>query len=79
VDNGGVWAVCDLDYGESITAVYATELDALRAINGRGYGRVRFVPWGKSLMQLESGVDDCPRDLNCTLKPGHDGDCADER
>jgi len=34
----GVWALCDRDYNETITAVYATEVEALRAINGRGYG-----------------------------------------
>lgn len=45
----GVWAVVDFDYGESITEVHPTEVDALRVLNGRGYGRVVFVPWGKTL------------------------------
>jgi len=53
VNPAGVWAVVDTDYGESITAVYETELDALRSLNGRGYGRVRFVPFGKSLVDLD--------------------------
>mgnify|MGYP003611601834 CR=1 FL=1 len=52
MDEGGVWAVIDLDYGESITSVYPTELDALRVLSGRGYGRVAFVPWGASLADL---------------------------
>ena len=43
---GGVWALLDADYLEAITAVYPTELDALRVVNGRGYGRVAFIPWG---------------------------------
>lgn len=48
----GVWAVVDIDYGESITTVHAEEIDALRAINERGYGRVKFVPWGLSLVDM---------------------------
>lgn len=47
--SGGVWAVIDRDYGESITAVYPTELEALRVINERGYGRVGFVSFGQTL------------------------------
>lgn len=42
----GVWAVIDLDYGEHITAVYKEEIDALRVVNERGYGRVRFLEFG---------------------------------
>ena len=49
----GVWAVVDIDYGESITEVYPVEVEALRAINRRGYGRVRFVPFGISLVDLD--------------------------
>lgn len=45
----GVWAVVDLYYGEIITEVHPTEVDALRVLNGRGHGRVVFVPWGKTL------------------------------
>lgn len=47
MDNeAGVWALIDHDYHESITAVYPTEVAALRVLNGRGYGRVAFLPWG---------------------------------
>lgn len=42
----GVWALIDRDMGESITSVYPSELDALRQLNGRGYGRVEFLQWG---------------------------------
>jgi len=49
--SGGVWAVCDRDYGETITLVYPTEIEALREVNARGYGRVVFVPWGTELPQ----------------------------
>lgn len=42
----GVWAILDDDYISYITAVYPTELDALRVINRRGYGRVAFLKWG---------------------------------
>lgn len=49
----GVWALIDSDYGESITSVYSTELDALRELNGRGYGRVAFVPFGATLADLD--------------------------
>jgi hypothetical protein len=45
---GGVWAIIDRDYSDSITAVYPTELDALRVLNGRGYGRVAFIAWGET-------------------------------
>lgn len=49
----GVWAIVDRDYNTSITAVYPTEIDALRVINGREYGKVVFVPWGKTLADIE--------------------------
>jgi len=48
----GAWALVDHDYGETIIAIYSTELDALRELNGRGYGRVVFVPWGKTLADI---------------------------
>lgn len=49
----GVWAVVDSDYHDTITMVYLEEIEALRAINERGYGKVKFVPWGKSLVDLD--------------------------
>ena len=45
----GVWALVDFDHNETITSVFQSELEALRAINGRGYGEVKFVQWGRSL------------------------------
>lgn len=45
----GVWAVIDRDYSESITAVYATEIEALRVLSGRGYGRVQFLKYGETV------------------------------
>ena len=52
----GVWCICDQDYGESITIPFASEVDALRALNGRGYGRVAFVLFGKTLADSEAVV-----------------------
>jgi len=48
-ESGGVWAIVDTDYGDSITSVHETELDALRVLNGRGYGRVLFIEFGSTL------------------------------
>lgn len=48
-----IWALVDRDYGENITAVYPTELDALRVVNGRGYGRVVELNWGETLIEKE--------------------------
>ena len=49
----GVWAVCHLDYGDVIEKVYNTEIEALREINARGYGHVRFLAWGKDLHDMD--------------------------
>lgn len=46
---GGVWAVVDRDMGEHISMVFPSELEALRVLNGRGFGSVVFVPWGEGL------------------------------
>lgn len=48
-EHTGVWVIIDSDYGENITSVYATELDALRVLNGRGYGRVAFLEYGNNV------------------------------
>lgn len=50
----GVWAVCQRDYGDHIEKVYETEIQALREVNLRGYGHVRFVEWGKDLNEMEA-------------------------
>jgi len=52
----GVWAVIDRDHNEHVTAVHATEVDALRTLNGRGYGRVMFLPWGKTVYETEAAT-----------------------
>lgn len=44
----GVWVLTDPDYQELISVVYANELDALRAGNGK-LGEVRFAEFGKPL------------------------------
>ena len=49
---GSVWAVVDRDHSESITSVHRTEIDALRVLNGRGFGRVVELPYGKTLEEL---------------------------
>lgn len=49
----GVWAVVTQDYYQNIDRVYEAEIDALRSINFAGYGKVVFVPWGKTLSDLE--------------------------
>jgi hypothetical protein len=50
----GVWAVVDnANYGEQVSEVHSEEIDALRQINGRGYGRVIFLPWGMTLQDAE--------------------------
>jgi hypothetical protein len=48
-----VWAVVDRDHSDYISAVYPSELEALRVLNGRGYGRVVLLPWGTELSELE--------------------------
>jgi len=45
----GVWAVVLTDYGDHIDKVFRTELEALRVVNNQGYGKVRYVEFGKSL------------------------------
>jgi hypothetical protein len=49
----GVWAVVSRDYYEHIDRVFETELEALRWINNDGYGKVRFVEFGKTLSDME--------------------------
>lgn len=51
----GVWVIIDRDHYDSITAVYPTELDALRVLNGRGYGRVQFLNWGTNVRGEQEG------------------------
>lgn len=48
----GVWVVVHRDYYETIERVFPEEIDALRHINKEGYGSVRFIPWGKSIVEL---------------------------
>lgn len=50
----GVWCIADQDHGETITIPFPSEVDALRALNGRGYGRVYFVPWGMTLAEAQA-------------------------
>lgn len=45
----GVWAILDRDHYETITAVYPSEIDALRALNGRGCGRAVHLDWGMTV------------------------------
>lgn len=52
----GVWAVIDSDYVEAIQMVFPIEIEALRILNGRGYGRVAFIPWGMSLTEAEGSL-----------------------
>lgn len=49
----GVWAWCYLDYGEVISKVFPTEIEALREVNSAGYGHVRFLEWGKDLYDMQ--------------------------
>ena len=51
--NEGVWAVTQRDYYETIERVFPEEIDALRHINQAGYGTVRFIPWDKSIPELD--------------------------
>lgn len=48
----GVWVVAVRDYYEIIDRVFETEIEALRWVNESGSGKVRFVPWGSSLVEL---------------------------
>ena len=50
-DMEDVWAVVD---GEKITTVYRNEIEALRLLNGRGFGRVVFVPWGDTVYEVRA-------------------------
>ena len=45
----GVWVIVDYNYDQYISEVHQTEIGALRVINQRGYGSVRFLEWGKTL------------------------------
>lgn len=45
----GVWAILDRDHYETIAAVYPSELEALRAVNWRGCGRVVPLAWGETI------------------------------
>ena len=42
----GVWMVGHFDWNWITESVHATEIEALRVINGRGYGEVYFLPFG---------------------------------
>lgn len=42
----GVWMVGHFDWNWITESVYATEIEALRVVNGRGYGEVHFLPFG---------------------------------
>ena len=50
-DMEGVWAVVD---GEKITTVYRNEIEALRLLNGRGFGSVAFLPWGDTVYEVRA-------------------------
>lgn len=42
----GVWMVGSYDLNWITESVHESELEALRVINGRGYGSVHFLPFG---------------------------------
>lgn len=48
-DKEGVWVIADRDHFDYISRVFPDEISALRALNGRGYGRVAFIEYGKEL------------------------------
>lgn len=47
----GVWVVGCLDWNWIVESVHPTELEALRIINGRGYGEAFFVPFGTEIAE----------------------------
>lgn len=50
----GIWAIVDRDYDQYfVNSVHPAEIDALRALNERGYGRVVFIPWGATLGDIK--------------------------
>lgn len=42
----GVWMVGHFDWNWIVESVHESELEALRIVNGRGYGEVHFLPFG---------------------------------
>ena len=42
----GVWMVGHFDWNWITESVHALEIEALRIVNGRGYGEVHFLPFG---------------------------------
>lgn len=51
--NIGVWAIMNYNYDEYIERVYDNEIDALREVNGRGYGQVIFLPFGMDIREAQ--------------------------
>jgi hypothetical protein len=51
----GVWAVVEPgnEGGMQLAQVHSEEIEALRYINGRGYGEVIFLPWGMTVGDLQ--------------------------
>lgn len=49
----GCWVAYAYDWNPYLIAAYPTEIEALREINGLGYGSVMFLPWGMSLVDAE--------------------------
>ena len=48
----GVWVVRSSTLG-SIVSIHQTEIAALRAANSNSRGHAEFIPWGKTLVDLE--------------------------
>lgn len=45
-DPRGVWALFDHDHGPCVMSLHLDEIDALRASQQAGHGKVAFVPFG---------------------------------
>lgn len=56
----GVWIVRSSILG-SVLSIHKTEIEALRKANAEGKGRVEFIPYGKTLVDLDRS-----RNIDCS-------------
>ena len=55
-EQAGVWVVGHFDWNWIAEKIYDSEIDALREVNARGYGEVRFIPFGAEISQVALGA-----------------------
>lgn len=50
----GCWVHFSYDGAPYLVSAWASEFDALKAMNATGYGRVMFLPWGMDLWTADN-------------------------